>query len=216
MFALCSIPQMTNPASSPELILPAAFIASRQANGWTVERQRAFCEMLAECGYVERAAAFVGMTRQGAYAFKLSTSGRAFALAWDAALLLARARMIDDAYELAFEGSVERIYRDGKLIQEKRKRDPKMLLATIERLGTKAALGSAPVLAVAQEFGVFLDAMEAEAGGQRGATGEFMECRADWAGMGNRAPLKDSSSLLRRAALSAPPAPPQLEDQRSE
>ena len=207
---------MTNPASSPELILPAAFIASRQANGWTVERQRAFCEMLAECGYVERAAAFVGMTRQGAYAFKLSTSGRAFALAWDAALLLARARMIDDAYELAFEGSVERIYRDGKLIQEKRKRDPKMLLATIERLGTKAALGSAPVLAVAQEFGVFLDAMEAEAGGQRGAPGEFMECRADWAGMGNRAPLKDSSSLLRRAALSAPPAPPQLEDQRSE
>ena len=78
------------------------------------------------------------MTRQGAYAFKNSSAGRAFALAWDAALLLARQRMIDDAYELAFEGSVERIYRDGKLVQEKRKRDPKMLLATIERLGTKA------------------------------------------------------------------------------
>jgi hypothetical protein len=205
---------MTHLTPSTESDLPAAFIASRQANGWSIDRQRMFCEALAECGYVEKAAALVGMTRQGAYAFKNSSAGRAFALAWDAALLLARQRMIDDAYELAFEGSVERIYRDGKLIQEKRKRDPKMLLATIERLGTKAALGSAPVQAVAQEFGAFLDAMEAEANGARGATGEFMECRADWGSMMNRAPLKDSSSLLRRAALSAPAPQPRLEDRR--
>jgi hypothetical protein len=205
---------MTDLTPYTEPALPTAFIASRQANGWSIDRQRMFCEALAECGYVEKAAALVGMTRQGAYAFKNSSAGRAFALAWDAALLLARQRMIDDAYELAFEGSVERIYRDGKLIQEKRKRDPKMLLATIERLGTKAALGSAPVQAVAQEFGAFLDAMEAEANGARGATGEFMECRADWGSMMNRAPLKDSSSLLRRAALSAPEPQPRLEDRR--
>ncbi len=207
---------MTDSTPSTEPDLPATFTASRQSNGWTAQRQRAFCEALAECGYVEKAAALVGMTRQGAYAFKNSSAGRAFALAWDAALLLARQRMIDDAYELAFEGSVERIYRDGKLVQEKRKRDPKMLLATIERLGTKSALGSAPVLAVAQEFAAFLDAMEAEANGVRGATGEFMECRADWGSMATRAPLKDSSSLLRRAALSAPAVtPPRLEDRRS-
>jgi hypothetical protein len=207
---------MTDHTPSTEPALPAAFTPSRQSNGWTVQRQRMFCEALAECGYVEKAAALVGMTRQGAYAFKNSSAGRAFALAWDAALLLARQRMIDDAYELAFEGSVERIYRDGKLVQEKRKRDPKMLLATIERLGTKSALGSAPVLAVAQEFAAFLDAMEAEANGVRGATGEFMECRADWGSMATRAPLKDSSSLLRRAALSAPAVtPPRLEDRRS-
>jgi hypothetical protein len=202
---------MTSESSQPAL--PA--IASRQANGWTVERQRGFCEALAECGYVEKAAALVGMTRQGAYAFKNSSAGRAFALAWDAALLLARQRMIDDAYELAFEGSVERIYRDGKLVQEKRKRDPKMLLATIERLGTKSALGSAPVQAVAQEFGAFLDAMEAEANGARGATGEFMECRADWGGMAQRAQLKDSSALLHRAASAVAVQTPRLEDRRS-
>jgi hypothetical protein len=204
---------MENSTPLPEPTLPTAFVASRQANGWTIQRQRVFCEALAECGYVEKAATLVGMTRQAAYAFKNSSAGHAFALAWDAALLLARQRMIDDAYELAFEGSVERIYRDGKLVQEKRKRDPKMLLATIERLGTKAALGSAPVQAVAQEFGAFLDAMEAEANGARGATGEFMACRADWAGLMNRAPLKDSSFLLRRAALSAPAPKPQLDDQ---
>jgi hypothetical protein len=215
MFTLCSICQMTDTTSPNEPALPTAFTASRQCNGWTVERQRAFCEALATCGIVERAAASVGMTRQGAYAFKLSTAGRAFALAWDAALLLARQGMIDDAYELAFEGSVERIYRDGKLVQEKRKRDPKMLLATIERLGSKAALGTGPVVAVAQEFAAFLDAMEAEASGQRGATGEFMECRAEWGGAMNRSSLKDSSDLLRRATLAAPAVtPPRLEDRR--
>jgi hypothetical protein len=41
-----------------------------------------------------------------------------------------------------------------------------------------------------------------------------MECRADWGSMMNRAPLKDSSSLLRRAALSAPAPQPRLEDRR--
>jgi hypothetical protein len=137
---------MTDLTPSTEPALPTAFIASRQANGWSIDRQRMFCEALAECGYVEKAAALVGMTRQGAYAFKNSSAGRAFALA--------------------------------------------------------------------QEFGAFLDAMEAEANGARGATGEFMECRADWGSMMNRAPLKDSSSLLRRAALSAPEPQPRLEDRR--
>jgi hypothetical protein len=203
---------MTNESSAS---LPTAFTASRQGNGWTIGRQRGFCEALAVCGYVERAAVAVGMTRQSAYAFRQTAAGRAFSLAWDAALLLARQRMIDDAYELAFEGSVERIYRDGKLYQEKRKRDPKMLLATIERLGAKASLGSAPAQAVAQEFSAFLDAMEAEANGQSGSTSHFMECRADWGAIGQRAQLQDSSKLLGRAASEQAAQTPRLEDRRS-
>jgi hypothetical protein len=193
---------------------PLALTASRQGGGWNVARQRAFLEMLAQCGLVERAAALVGMTRQSAYAFRHTTAGRAFDLAWDAALLLARQRMIDESFELAFEGSVERIYRDGKLVQEKRKRDPKMLLATIERLGSKAALGSAPVRAVAQEFSAFLDAMDADADGPGGGTGHFMECRADWGDSLQKRALKDSSSLLRRATQSHSATAPWLEDRR--
>jgi hypothetical protein len=213
MFILCSYMCMTESLLSSEHTLSATFIASRQANGWTIERQRAFLETLAQCGYVNRAATFVGMTRQSAYDFKNSTAGRAFSLAWDAALLLARQGMIDDAFELAFEGSVERIYRDGKLVQEKRKRDPKMLLATIERLGSKDALGSAPVKAVAAEFSSFLDAIEAEATGSRAATAEFMGCRAEWSGMAQQRQLNDSSFLLRRAALDAAEATPRLAHQ---
>lgn len=191
---------------------------SRQANGWSIDRQRAFLEMLAQCGLADRAAGFVGMTRQSAYAFRQTLAGRAFDLAWDAALLLARQRMIDETYQLAFEGSVEQIYRDGRLVQEKRKRDPRMMLATIERLGGKAALGSAPAKAVAQEFSAFLDAMEADALGEgaggAGGTGYFMECRADWGDSMQKRTLKDSSDLLRRAALSTAAAVPRLEDKR--
>lgn len=209
---------MTDESSPPN---PLALTPSRQGGGWSVERQRAFLEMLAQCGLVERAAGLVGMTRQSAYAFRQTTAGRAFDLAWDAALLLARQRLIDDSFELAFEGSVERIYRDGKLVQEKRKRDPKMLLATIERLGSKAALGSAPVRAVAQEFSAFLDAMDADANtnGKSGSTSDFMECRADWGDALQKRYLKDSSALLRRAAqsgtLGSSANTPRLEDRRS-
>jgi hypothetical protein len=194
---------------------PLALTPSRQGNGWSVARQRAFLEMLAQCGLVERAAGLVGMTRQSAYAFRQTAAGRAFDLAWDAALLLARQRLIDESFELAFEGSVERIYRDGKLVQEKRKRDPKMLLATIERLGSKAALGSAPVKAVAQEFSAFLDAMDADANRQGGGTSDFMECRAGRGDALQKRDLSGSSALLRRAAQSASAATPRLEGRQS-
>ncbi len=212
-FLLCSNMGMMENSPTPESPNLPTLTPSRQSDGWTIDRQRRFCEALAESGYVERAAGAVGMTRQSAYAFRQSIAGQAFALAWDAALLLARQKMIDDVYELAFEGTVERIWRDGKLVQEKRKRDPKMLLATIERLGAKAALGSAPVQAV-QEFGAFLEIMGDEGRGGRGGASEFMECRADWGNVIQRSQLKDSSNLLRRAAQSAPAPQPQLEDKR--
>lgn len=203
---------MTDESSPPN---PLALTPSRQGSGWNVARQRAFLEMLAQCGLVERAAGLVGMTRQSAYAFRHTAAGRAFDLAWDAALLLARQRLMDDSFALAFEGSVERIYRDGKLVQEKRKRDPKMLLATIERLGSKSALGSAPVRAVAQEFSAFLDAMDADANGAGDGTGDFMECRADWGDALQKPYLKNSSALLRRAAQSPSAAMLRLEGKRS-
>jgi hypothetical protein len=212
LFDLCSTPQMENESLQN---LPAAFTSSRQASGWTIDRQRAFLEMLAQCGIVERAAGLVGMTRQSAYHFRQSTAGRAFHLAWDAALLVARQRMIDETYELAFEGSVEQIYRDGKLVQEKRKRDPKMLLATVERLGGKAVLGSAPAKAVAQEFSTFLNAMDADAYGGECGVAHFMECRAEWDSSVNKRQLKDSSFLLSRAALDVREEALRLEDRRA-
>jgi hypothetical protein len=76
---------MTQSAPSTEPVpvtvqdaVASAFIASRQANGWTIERLRAFRVALAECGYVDWAAAVIGMARQGAYYFKNSAASQAF------------------------------------------------------------------------------------------------------------------------------------------
>lgn len=168
-------------------------------DGWTAQRQRQFCEALAECGNVEVAASVTGMSRESAYRLRRRASGRAFALAWDAALLLARQRMIDDVIELAFEGSVERHYREGKLVMEKRRRDPRGLLATIERLGSAKALGTASAQAVAQDFERFLDCMDADARDPRGYAAAFMAQRAETATMLTRENLTTARLQLTEA-----------------
>lgn len=171
---------MENPASTPESASPQT--ATRH-DGWTIDRQRQFCETLAECGNVELAASVTGMSRESAYRLRRRAAGRAFALAWDAALLLARQRMIDDVIEMAFAGSVERHYRDGKLVIEKRRRDPRGLLATIERLGSAKTLGTASAQAVAQDFEQFLDCMDADARDPRGYAAAFMAQRVETASL---------------------------------
>jgi hypothetical protein len=192
---------MNKPATPPVPVDPAADVLNQPAqrhDGWTPERQRAFCEMLAECGSVEHAAAAVGMSRETAYRLRRRRAGRAFALAWDAALLLARQRLIDDVFDLAFAGSVERHYRDGKLIAEKRKRDPRALLATIERLGTNKALGTGATNAVAQDFEEFLDCMDSAAAQRSGAAAQFMANRAAQSGILNRDSLLAAHGQLSR------------------
>lgn len=171
-------------------------------DGWTPERQRQFCEALAECGNVERAAAAVGMSRETAYRLRRRTGGRAFALAWDAALLLARQRMIDDVIDMAFDGSIERHFRDGKLVLEKRRRDPRALLTTIERLGSNKALGTPPAMAVAADFEEFLDCMQADYRQGRGEAAEFMQIRAE-AGNQLTSPSLVNAKLQLREALDA-------------
>ena len=185
---------MTQPDS------PSSERAPRQRHdGWTAHRQRQFCEALSLCGSVEQAAAAVGMSRETAYRLRRRTAGQAFAYAWDAALLLARQRMIDDVMDMAFEGSVERHYRDGKLVLEKRRRDPRALLATIERLSSNKSLGTPPTQAVAGEFERFLDCLEADATGGSDETVQFMDLRADQAGLLTREQLVEASYLLAEA-----------------
>ena len=57
-------------------------------DGWTVERQKAFIEMLARTRNVSRAAAAAGMSREGAYRFRRRPDGAMFASTWDWALSL--------------------------------------------------------------------------------------------------------------------------------
>ena len=191
------------PTDSPAAFLALGPFPPIRHNGWNPQKQRGFCEILAESGRVDRAAHAVGMTRESAYRLRRRADGRAFALAWDAALLLARQRLIDEAYELAFEGSVERHYVDGALKVEKRKRDPKSLLAVIERLGAQSALGSEPVKAVAQDFEAFLDCLEYDAQHRADEAVRFFSASATRADSATKPLLTRAKKDLSRAMKQA-------------
>jgi hypothetical protein len=130
-----------------------------RCDGWTLVKQRRFCELLAECGEVETVSRAVGMTRQTAYRLRCRTAGQAFALAWDAAMLIASRVMIDDDVLMTFHGSVEKSVRVGNTIT-KHRRTPAMLFATAERLRSPRILGSPAVIAASEDWERCLDLLE--------------------------------------------------------
>jgi hypothetical protein len=144
--------------SGPQGHTPDAMPRLR-CDGWTLTKQRRFCELLAECGEVETVSRAVGMTRQTAYRLRCRKAGRAFALAWDAAMLVASRVMIDDAVLMTFHGAVEKIVRQGNTTTRHR-RTPAMLFATAERLRSPRILGSAAVTAAAEDWERCLDLLE--------------------------------------------------------
>lgn len=101
---------------------------------WSPAIQREFCEALARYGNVDKACRTVGKGRTGAYALRQQAHGRAFAIAWDAALLVVSEEMIDTALEMAREGSVDSIYRHGKLVRVRRTLAVDTMLDTIARV----------------------------------------------------------------------------------
>ncbi len=110
---LCSIAAMEPNQSPARLAAASEAVASfspaplrARIDGWTPEKQRLFCETLADCGLVRDAAAAVGMSPQSACALRRRAEGRAFGLAWNAALYLARHRLMDLAIARAIEGNV--------------------------------------------------------------------------------------------------------------
>ena len=55
-------------------------------DGWTAERQLRFLDALASTRSVVKAAAFAGMSREGAYRLRDRSEGTLFSLLWDRAL----------------------------------------------------------------------------------------------------------------------------------
>jgi hypothetical protein len=158
----------TNPPASPrdtatQAVTPFTPGYGRtRIDGWTPERQRIFCEVLAECGLVREAAATVGMTAQTAYRLRRRAEGKGFALAWDAALQLARQRLMNVALERALDGSLETTYdSDGQIVRQRRKQDVRSLLAVLGKMGV-GQRHSKTVAAIADEFDSFLDCLVAD------------------------------------------------------
>src|SRR3954463_4971761 len=89
--------------------------------GWTAERQRKFIEHLALTGHAGEACAIVGVASSSAYRLKHKPGAEGFSDAWDASLrLAATARLPAIAFDRALNGRVERFYKDGELVMERR------------------------------------------------------------------------------------------------
>jgi len=148
-----------------------------RADGWTPDRIRRFLEMLAQCGVVADAARAAGMNPRHAYTLRSSSKGRAFAVAWDAAQLLARGCMADEVMSRALNGCVEVIIRDGKVWGERHRYDNRLSMAVLTRLDALANSHQEPDCApraVAQEFGEFVDIV---CTGDDAAAADFIEDR---------------------------------------
>ena len=151
-------------------------------DGWTADRIRVFLNTLAQSGSVTDASRAAGISFQSAYRLRNRAAGRAFHLAWNAAMLLARRRLADDLLSRAVNGCREVVYRDGRVVAERHRHDNRLGLALLQRLDRQAKESektrwSEEALAriVAEEFYQFVDIV---CEGGEAAAG-FIEARRD-------------------------------------
>ncbi len=79
-----------------------------------------FIDRLSLTGNAGEACAIVGLSSTSAYRLRNKAGADSFARAWDAALALAATRASAIAWDRALNGRVERFYKDGELVMERR------------------------------------------------------------------------------------------------
>jgi hypothetical protein len=137
------------PASAPirtqarilQVLIEAALDAGRDArlraqrvDGWTPERIHTFLAVLAQRGVVAVAAQAAGISAKSAYALRNSPKGFAFAAAWEAALHLARERLIDQRPSRVLHGVIKPIIRNGRLWGIRHRHDNRAAMGALTRL----------------------------------------------------------------------------------
>jgi hypothetical protein len=133
-----------------------------RTDGWTPERQRAFVVMLSLSGSVKAAAEEVGLSRESAYHLRRKPEGRLFARLWDAARLIARDRLADEAMERAMNGTTETIIYHGEEAGHRLRHDNRHLQWTLGRLDREVSRfdeRAAPARRVASAFDALADAL---------------------------------------------------------
>lgn len=89
----------------------------RRKDGWSIDKQRTFIEVLADTGIVTEAARAVGMSLASAYRLRREPGGHGFAAAWEAAIHQASQRLVDVAFDRAINGVDEPVFdREGRRI----------------------------------------------------------------------------------------------------
>lgn len=119
------------PADEVPPLTPPAFAHARvreRSDGWTADRQRRFIAALAETGCVSEACAEVGLTPRSAYRLREHAAAGGFRDAWRHAEAMASVRLVAIAFDRAIHGSVEKLYKDGELVAERRKPSDRLLM----------------------------------------------------------------------------------------
>ena len=156
--------------------------------GWTPQSKRMFLEALARGGNVRNAAAFVSMSREGAY--QLRRRDRAFALAWEGALVQARELAEDVLQDKALNGIVEQLSYHGEVVDTRTRFDGRLLLALLGRLDKRAesraaALGAERfddllhAIGAGEDAGALLEAPEPDARSAGGGAGTGVGAAAE-------------------------------------
>ena len=110
-------------------LIPFEPVPVRARNdGWTVEKQYAFIEALAETGIVEEACRRVGMSRTSADNLRRRPCGGPFRRAWQAAVDYALYRLEEDAHRRGREGVVRTIFHKGEQVGEYRHYDERLTM----------------------------------------------------------------------------------------
>ena len=102
--------------------------------GWTAEWQRTFLEHFALTGHAGEACARVGLSSSSLYRLCNRPGADSFVAAWNAARVLACTRGSAIAWDRAINGRVERFYKDGELVMERRVPSDYLLTWMLSRL----------------------------------------------------------------------------------
>jgi hypothetical protein len=100
----------------------------RRHDGWTVDKQYAFIEALAETGIVEEACRRVGMSRTAADNLRHRPCGAPFRRAWEAALDYSLHRIEEEAFLRSRRGVARPIFYKGEQVGEWRHYDERLTM----------------------------------------------------------------------------------------
>lgn len=118
---------MEEPTDKPLIPFTPVPLRTRR-DGWTVEKQIAFIEALAETGVVEHACRRVGMSRTSADELRRRPAGAHFRRAWEIAVDYACYRIEEDAHHRARHGVARPIFHKGEQVGEYRHYDERLTM----------------------------------------------------------------------------------------
>ncbi|MES2443692.1 MAG: hypothetical protein V4574_12745 [Pseudomonadota bacterium] len=171
---------------------PQPFTPHRH-HGWTPDKQRTFLEAVSEGHSIAHACRIVGLTKQSAYAFRNRAQGGAFAIGWQAAVMIGRNALADELMDRVLHGTTETVtYRSGETLTRHR-HDNRLAMAMLTRMdraadAARGEAGHAAARLVAAEFDQFLDMVGRDGGPAR--AGLFLGARAEEATPDDLAPIR--------------------------